>query len=158
MSTRVRKELHELFKRPCPDFQVSLPSESNLNLWHVTVRGPPGGPYHRDFTVSVALPPDYPMSPPAVKFLTRIWHPNVYSSGEVCMSILHPSGDDPLGYESADERWSPILSVEKVIVSLIAILGEPNPDSPANVDAACALREMDSATYAEVASVYMDSA
>lgn len=38
---------------------------------------------------------------------------SVYANGEVCISILHSPGDDPLQYESAAERWSPVQSVEK---------------------------------------------
>jgi ubiquitin-conjugating enzyme E2 G1 len=38
--------------------------------------------------------------------------------------------------ESADERWRPILGVEQILVSVIAMLNEPNISSPANVDAA----------------------
>ncbi len=60
----------------------------------------------------------------------------------MCISILHPPGTDAHNQqESADERWRPILGVESVLVSVISMLGEPNPDSPANVDAAKMFRE-----------------
>jgi ubiquitin-conjugating enzyme E2 G2 len=58
----------------------------------------------------------------------------VYASGEVCISILHAPGDDPNMYESSSERWSPVQSVEKVLLSVISMLAEPNIESPANVD------------------------
>ena len=54
------------------------------------------------------------MSPPKMRFVSDIFHPNVYADGRVCISILHPPGDDPMGYESAIERWSPVQNVEKV--------------------------------------------
>lgn len=60
----------------------------------------------------------------------------VYPSGLVCISILHPAGDDPNHYEHATERWSPIQSVEKILLSVMNLLAEPNDESPANVDAA----------------------
>lgn len=60
----------------------------------------------------------------------------VYPSGLVCISILHPAGDDPNHYEHASERWSPIQSVEKILLSVMNLLAEPNDESPANVDAA----------------------
>jgi ubiquitin-conjugating enzyme E2 G1 len=41
--------------------------------------------------------------------------------------------------ESADERWRPILGVEQILVSVMSMLVEPNPDSPANVDAAVSI-------------------
>ena len=65
----------------------------------------------------------------------------VYSSGLVCISILHPPGDDPNHYEHASERWSPIQSVEKILISVMSMLAEPNDESPANIDAAKMWRE-----------------
>lgn len=65
----------------------------------------------------------------------------VYPNGEVCISILHPPGDDPNHYESASERWSPIQSVEKILISVMSMLAEPNDESPANVEAAKMWRE-----------------
>ena len=65
----------------------------------------------------------------------------VYPNGEVCISILHPPGDDPNHYEQASERWSPIQSVEKILISVMSMLAEPNDESPANVEAAKMWRE-----------------
>ncbi len=60
----------------------------------------------------------------------------------MCISILHAPGVDVFNAaESADERWRPILGVEQVIVSVIAMLNEPNIASPANVDAAVQFRD-----------------
>lgn len=61
----------------------------------------------------------------------------MYSNGVVCISILHPPGEDQLNQqETADERWRPILGVESILVSVISMLSDPNDDSPANIDAA----------------------
>lgn len=70
-----------------------------------------------------------------------MWHPNVYPNGTVCISILHAPGDDPSGYETASERWSPVHTVETIMVSIISMLSSPNDMSPANVDAAKQWRE-----------------
>ena len=61
---------------------------------------------------------------------------SVYPNGDVCISILHPPGDDKWGYESAAERWLPIHSVESILISVISMLSSPNDSSPANLDAA----------------------
>merc|ERR1719453_2107264 len=82
------------------------------------------------------FPPDYPNQPPELRFTSEFWHPNVYADGKVCISILHPPGDDQFGYEAAEERWRPIHSVESVLVSVISMISSPNDESPANVDAA----------------------
>ncbi len=50
-----------------------------------------------------------------MKFKSDLFHPNIYPDGRVCISILHPPGNDPMGYESSNERWSPVQSIEKVI-------------------------------------------
>lgn len=70
-----------------------------------------------------------------------MFHPNVYPDGRVCISILHAPGEDPLGYESISERWSPVQSIEKVLLSVVSMLAEPNDESGANVDAAKMWRE-----------------
>lgn len=59
----------------------------------------------------------------------------MYPDGRVCISILHTPGDDPLGYETAAERWSPVQSIEKILLSVVSMLAEPNDESGANVDA-----------------------
>lgn len=48
--------------------------------------------------------------------------PAVYPDGRVCISILHAPGDDPMGYESSAERWSPVQSVEKILLSVVSML------------------------------------
>ena len=47
---------------------------------------------------------------------------SVYPDGRVCISILHSPGDDPLGYETAAERWSPVQSIEKILLSVVSML------------------------------------
>ncbi|KAF8331956.1 uncharacterized protein EI90DRAFT_3056027 [Cantharellus anzutake] len=53
-----------------------------------------------------------------MKFDSPVLHPN---NDNVCISILHAPGDDPTMYELSSERWSPVQSVEKVILSVISI-------------------------------------
>jgi len=75
--------------------------------------------------------------PPTMTFISEMWHPNVYSDGKVCISILHPPGTDSMNaQETADERWRPILGVEQILISVISMLSDPNDESPANLDAA----------------------
>lgn len=74
----------------------------------------------------------------------------VYKDGKVCISILHPPGEDEWGYEKSSERWLPIHSVESVLVSVISMLSNPNDESPANLDAAKLWRENKEAYKKEV--------
>lgn len=57
-----------------------------------------------------------------MQFTCDLFHPNIYPDGRVCISILHSPGDDPTGYESSAERWSPVQSVEKILISVISML------------------------------------
>lgn len=66
---------------------------------------------------------------------------SVYANGEVCISILHAPTNDPYGYESASERWSPVQTPETILLSVISMLSSPNDESPANVEAARMWRE-----------------
>ncbi len=111
--------------------------ETNFFEWQAFIEGPPDTPYEGGvFAARFSFPKDYPLSPPKMKFTSRIFHPNVYENGEVCISILHPPGDDPNMYESSAERWSPVQSVEKILLSVVSMLAEPNAESPANIEAA----------------------
>lgn len=65
----------------------------------------------------------------------------MYPTGEVCISILHPPGEDKWGYEKAEERWLPIHTVETILISVISMLSSPNDESPANIEAAKEWRE-----------------
>jgi ubiquitin-conjugating enzyme E2 G1 len=94
------------------------------------------------FKAKLKFPSDFPNQPPKMIFTTEILHPNIYENGEVCISILHPPGEDAYNpQELAIERWRPILGVEAVILSVISMLSDPNDESPANIDAAVLWRE-----------------
>ncbi|CAD6500011.1 BgTH12-04116 [Blumeria graminis f. sp. triticale] len=117
-------------------------SEDDLLYWEALIEGPEGTPFEGGiFPAALKFPKDYPLAPPSMRFLGEVWHPNVYPSGLVCISILHPPGPDPNHYEDASERWSPIQSVEKILISVMSMLAEPNDESPANVEAAKQWRE-----------------
>jgi ubiquitin-conjugating enzyme E2 D/E len=66
------------------------------------------------------LPADYPFKPPVVKFLTRIYHPNVSndSLGGICLGLLKP------------DVWKPSTKIRAVLEALRNLLIEPQPDDP----------------------------
>lgn len=67
----------------------------------------------------------------------------------MCISILHPPEEDKYGYESANERWSPVQSPVSILLSVISLFGEPNDESPANLEAAKLFREEKEGTSKE---------
>ncbi|KAJ3843315.1 ubiquitin-conjugating enzyme/RWD-like protein [Lentinula raphanica] len=110
-------------------------SESDFFTWEALICGPKDTPFEGGiFSAKLTFPSDYPLSPFKMKFEPPLFHPNIYPDGNVCISILHTPGDDPTMYEQASERWSPVQSVEKVILSVISMLAEPNLESGANID------------------------
>ncbi|XP_066163080.1 ubiquitin-conjugating enzyme E2 7 isoform X1 [Oryza sativa Japonica Group] len=115
-----------------------IPANWRQNLEFVSNRGLSDGGY---FNAIMSFPQNYPNSPPTVRFTSEMWHPNVYPDGRVCISILHPPGDDPNGYELASERWTPVHTVESIVLSIISMLSGPNDESPANIEAAKEWRE-----------------
>jgi len=66
---------------------------------------------------------DYPNKAPTVKFLTKIFHPNIYADGSICLDILQ-------------NQWSPIYDISAILTSIQSLLCDPNPNSPANSEAA----------------------
>lgn len=83
------------------------------------------------FLLSIQVPPNYPVGPPTITFVTRVCHPNVkFETGEICLDVLK-------------ENWTPILGVVGALESIARLLEEPGPDSPLNVDVAALVREGD---------------
>lgn len=67
---------------------------------------------------------DYPMSPPKCQFDARFFHPNVYPSGTVCLSLLDEEKD-----------WRPVISIRQILIGIQDLLNEPNVLDPAQADA-----------------------
>eukprot|EP00128_Syssomonas_multiformis_P010627 Colp12_sorted_trinity150504_noHs@2040 len=138
----LRKQLNELNKHPVEGFSAGLKDDSDMYRWEVMIIGPPDTLYEGGFfKAELTFPVEYPLRPPKMKFITEIWHPNVHTNGDVCISILHEPGEDKYGYEKASERWLPIHTVETIMLSVISMLSDPNDESPANLDAAKEWRE-----------------
>ncbi|KAI9006143.1 ubiquitin-conjugating enzyme/RWD-like protein [Gaertneriomyces semiglobifer] len=137
----LRRQLKELTKHPVEGFSAGL-ADDNIYEWDVMIVGPEGTLYEGGFfKARLSFPTSYPQMPPKMKFISDIWHPNVYDNGEVCISILHAPGEDKYGYEKAEERWLPIHTVETIVLSVISMLSSPNDESPANIEAAKQWRE-----------------
>mmetsp|Transcript_28076 Transcript_28076/g.86862 ORF Transcript_28076/g.86862 Transcript_28076/m.86862 type:complete len:151 (-) Transcript_28076:83-535(-) len=114
---RIVKETSRLTQEPVPGITAS-PYADNLRYFTVLISGPTESPYERGvFRLELFLPADYPMAPPKVRFLTKIYHPNVDKLGRICLDILK-------------DKWSPALQIRTVLLSIQALLSAPNPDDP----------------------------
>jgi len=118
----LQMELKSLQREPVDGFIVQVQDE-NIFDWKVAIFGPPGTVYEGGyFKARMRFPSNYPYSPPTMRFLSQMWHPNVYEvlslnhvisrqNGDLCISILHPPVDDPRSGELACERWNPTQNV-----------------------------------------------
>ena len=138
----LKKQFKDINQASDLGLSVGLVDENNFYKWSVVIFGPTDTLYEGGFFKAIlTFPEDYPNSPPQMKFTTKMWHPNIYQDGKVCISILHPPGTDKFNeQERAEERWRPSLGAEEILLSVISMLNDPNPDSPANIDAAVMFR------------------
>jgi ubiquitin-conjugating enzyme E2 G1 len=117
--------------------------DENVFKWYITIIGPKDSPYEGGiFKAEMIFPKNYPLYPPEFKFINNIFHPNIFENGTVCISILHPPGEDKYNeQETADMRWRPVHTATSIILSIISLLSAPNDESPANIDAAKVWRD-----------------
>lgn len=113
---------------PAPGISAQ-PQEDNLRHFSVMIRGPQDSPFEGGvFELELFLPEEYPMAPPKVRFLTKIYHPNIDTLGRICLDILK-------------DKWSPALQIRTVLLSIQALLSAPNPDDPLSEKIAKAWRD-----------------
>jgi ubiquitin-protein ligase len=141
IAARINNEYKRLKKKPM-EFVTFEMNENNIYEWKFVISGLNNSTYYKGgiYEGILTFPKEYPMKPPVVKFTNRLFHPNVYHDGKLCISILH-EGTDETGYEDETERWSPILNVQTIFMSIISLLDDPNDESAANLDAAKLWRE-----------------
>ena len=77
-----------------------------LRYFKIQVAGPPGTAYEEGtYHLELFLPENYPMEPPKVRFLTKIYHPNIDKLGRICLDILK-------------DKWTPALQIRTVLISI----------------------------------------
>jgi len=137
---RILKERENLTKDPPANCSAG-PVGDDIYRWEATIIGPEDSPYNGGiFKLDIVFPEDYPYKPPKCRFRTRIFHPNINREGGICLDILK-------------DQWSPALTISKVLLSICALMTDPNPDDPLLADVA-ALFVDDREGYNEKARQY----
>lgn len=137
---RIQTELRDLRRDP-PTSCSAGPVGDDLYNWEGCIFGPEDSPFHGGvFKLVIQFPVDYPFRAPHIKFTTRIYHPNINSSGLICLDILKG-------------QWSPALTISKVLLSITSLLTDPNPDDPF-VPEIANLYKLDKAAYEEKARIW----
>ncbi|KAL3138484.1 hypothetical protein ABBQ32_006274 [Trebouxia sp. C0010 RCD-2024] len=115
---RIQKELKEIDRDKASGVTVEV-SDGNLQKLTGFVEGPKDTAYEGGyFVVDIVLDNQYPFVPPKMRFVTKVWHPNVSSAnGAICLDILK-------------DQWSPALTLKTALLSLQALLSSPEPADP----------------------------
>ena len=114
---RLQKELLDIQREPPTNCSAGIHGD-DIYVWDATIFGPPDSPFAGGtFFLRITFHTDYPFKAPNLKFKTQIYHPNISSSGYICLDILH-------------EQWSPALTISKVLLSICSLLDDPNPNDP----------------------------
>lgn len=121
---RINKEFLEIKNTPPEGIRGWLPDENNIMIWHAEMHGPTNTAYEGGkFKLEIIFDNTYPFKPPKVKFITKLYHPNIGDSGSICLDVLKSA-------------WSPALTATKLLLSISSLLADPNPNDPLNGEAA----------------------
>eukprot|EP00466_Bigelowiella_natans_P019930 jgi/Bigna1/57270/fgenesh1_pm.8_\ len=106
------------FARP----EKNKDGSQNLFKWLCGFPGKKGTAWEGGrYKVVLTFPEDFPSNPPSARFEPKIYHPNVFDDGSICLSILKP-----------DKNWAASLSVSQILLGIQALLDDPNCEDPAN--------------------------
>ncbi|THX12159.1 UBC-like protein [Aureobasidium pullulans] len=129
---RITQEFLKFQREPLEGCSANPVNQDDLHHWVATITGPSGSPYAGIvFTINVRYPDDYPHNALRIMFSTPIFHPNVSPQGDVQLAELERS------------QWSPAFTIQTVLVSLQAMLSDPN------LEEGCVLNDSAARLYLE---------
>ncbi|XP_047315353.1 ubiquitin-conjugating enzyme E2 22-like [Impatiens glandulifera] len=137
---KLAKELKNLNETPPEGIRVNV-NDDDFAVIYADIEGPGGTPYENGvFRMKLILSHDYPHTPPKGYFLTKIFHPNIATNGEICVNTLK-------------KDWNSTLDLRHVLIVVRCLLIEPFPESALNEQAGKLLLE-NYEEYARHARIY----
>ena len=135
------KELKKISRKP-PDGIKYLPNDDDtISVIHSEIEGPIGTPFEGGaFHIKLVLGQEFPSAPPKGFFLTKIFHPNIASNGDICVNTLK-------------KDWKPDLGIAHVLQVIRCLLIVPFPESSLNEEAGRMFME-DYSAYEKRAKLY----
>ncbi|CAE6493156.1 unnamed protein product [Rhizoctonia solani] len=121
---RVNKEIADCKNDKASKISIDLIDDNPFHLCG-SFPGPEDTPYQGGiYQVDIVIPDSYPFQPVKMKFITKVYHPNISSaSGAICLDILK-------------DAWSPVLTLKSTLISLQSLLCSPEPDDPQDAEVA----------------------
>ena len=129
LAIRRLTEERRLWRRDHPGGFIARPrtvdGKQNLLLWDCGIPGRQGTEWEGGiYPLTMEFTEEYPTRPPKCRFPKGFYHPNIYPSGTVCLSILNEEQD-----------WRPSISVKQILLGIQELLDNPNTASPAQPEA-----------------------
>jgi len=125
---RLLKEINRLRSEPPEGIRIKTNDEDIFDLVGI-IQGPADTPYEGGFfRVKFTFTEEFPSAPPKCRMLTKIFHPNVSSAGEICVNTLK-------------KDWKPTYGIEHILVTIKCLLIYPNAESALDEDAGRELLE-----------------
>lgn len=125
---RLKRELARMESNPPSGISVCPKEDNKLNVLEAVLLGPENSPYSEGiFKLEILVPDSYPFAPPSIKFLTKVYHPNIDDNGRICLDLIKmpPKG-----------CWKPTIGIEGLLIAVKMLLQNPNPGDPLMADIA----------------------
>jgi ubiquitin-protein ligase len=117
--SRLLKDVKQIIKNPLTDNGIYyIHDDTNMMKGYALIIGPEDTPYFGGYYFfELHFPPDYPHSPPNVKYWTNAnnirFNPNLYTCGKVCVSVLNTWRGD---------QWTSCQTISTVLLTLCTLL------------------------------------